>query len=648
MSAESYWKLIERTGEGCYYLWGPIQNALLLELANNNTEIIYNLCIRGPLVNNRRMPVARQDMLLRVLMIAGQENPQYRDFVSELLWKVIRTRPSRESSVTNYNVVEAKKVVAKAAGQLQMESVLVELLQDKSEDVRQTAVWSTIYLWRKEKSAGFSILKELGDPQKISQWIVPSLRRLQSCFELSLSILFEDYVNPKTTEALQTIWADLVQKLFWYQKVNGHGTALTSGRVAKISRTAILTLALRIAVRLGMNLARNLEEDRKALLDIRELEEFFHSSATIKDPFQTLVPYINPNAGNLTNPEAMDALKKMVANRDILSAHLLLTILPVHLKVYPEQTLDIVEELFEEAMAFEELEQGKPGLPAMATLINVLSSPSVRKRGDTREINTTVLELQEKLIVQYQKRHYSICQGRTGLRFIYSGLSSYTQFPKRKYGQVNKMVLDIFIEGAQNKIDGSYDIRKIYNYIANVAVPGHPEYRHIGAILESLEPVFKLAIDDQVSSEELNKAQSRFKEYGLDKADEFVQKEKDMGRKVKEMVVFQEYLVDSLARIQVYDSEKVDDFMDEARLPSQFQERVRNKSSEEELASSLTTGGVMFVRDMIVFRPESQLSKMLIRWFEEALDCRNLADWLRSAAVLILNALCQDELFKLS
>jgi hypothetical protein len=207
--------------------------------------------------------------------------------------------------------------------------------------------------------------------------------------------------------------------------------------------------------------------------------------------------------------------------------------------------------------------------------------------------------------------------------------------------------LDAFVERARNKYDGSYDPKKIRDYVVNVAVPGHPDYRDIGAILESLVPVLAIAFDEKEKEEDLAKAQARFERYGTAKVERFMTKEKHVSRKAKELVVFQEYLVDALARIDVYAEEEVGVFMDEQGLPSEFKDRVRNKSSEEELATAVIGHGIFFVRDEILLDPGGPLAKIFMDWFLLAPKCKSLADWISRALMMILNALSGNELFEL-
>ena len=636
MSAEAYWKLIERTGEGCYFLWGPIRNALLMEFTEGNVDLIASICTDGPLTKDRRMPVARKDMLIQVLTIAGQER---RDEVCAFSRQVIKPRPRWQQPVEPRSLVEAKKVVAQVAGQLHLSDILKQLILDRDEDVRRTAVRSTFYLWKEEKSSSrqkeelssIRILKELGDPKAVSHWVIPSRRQLQSCFELTLSILFEDYADPETTAILQAIWAGILGKLLWQQTSHDGGGQSFSSRAVRLARSS----ALRMAVSLVIRLARNLEEERMSVYDVRELERFFQSSREVKERFRRLVPYIHPSTGSLE--DIISDLKLVVKGRDVLSSYLLLLVLGAHIHVRPKDTAAVIKELFEGVIGV------KPALPSIPMLIIALSNTCDGKDAD--EIDTQILQLEEDCIVRYQERHDSISYGQTGVRFVYSGLSSYPQYPYKKYGKVNESVLNAFVDNA--KIGSGYDHRKIHNYMVNVAVPGHPDYRDIGAILESLEPILRIAFDDRVSLEELNRAQARFKVYGPDKVDDFMKKEKDFKRKIREVVVFQEYLIDALARIQVYAPGKVDHFMDMQSIPSELQERVRNKSSEEEMASAVMGRGVFFVRDAILLQPDSQLSQIFIRWFEQAPDCSSFAEWISAGIKMVLNTLCNDDLFQL-
>ena len=602
MSAEAYLKLIERTNEGCYFLWGPIRNALLMELAQGNTELIAEICTGGSLNRERRMPVERKDMLIQVLTMAVQgqgekDREKHRARIHNLLEQIVEPGFRRQQMLGPRSFVETKKLAAQVAGQLQFSDILKPLMLDRDEDVRRTAVRSTFYLWKEDKALGLQILRELGDPDKVSHWLVPSIRRLHSCFELTLSILFEDYGEPMTTDHLHKIWAGVFGRILLQQGHRNEGRQPSSPRVVRLARSFVLRQVVNLAIRL----ARYLEKERLSVYDIREVELFFESSSgmdEVKQSFRRLVPYMDFRAGDLEDVKS--DLERLTLSRDVLSCYLLATILGAHVSVRPKRTAAIIEELFEEAVRVE------PGLPSIPMLIIALSSASDGK--DKDEIDAEILELEEKIITQYQVRHDSISQGRgrRRARFAYSGLSSYPQYPYKKYGRVNPSVLNVFIENART--DGGYDRRKIHNYILNVTVPGHPQYRDLEANLASLEPILEIADSDQE---------------------------------------LQQDLIGSLARIRVYDSNVVDYFMNEQGISREVQEKVRNKCSEEEMASAVIGRGIFFIRDAILLQPEGELAQMFIRWLEQAPDCGSFTEWGDSLIKIVLNALCDDELFRL-
>lgn len=353
-------------------------------------------------------------------------------------------------------------------------------------------------------------------------------------------------------------------------------------------------MVLRLGTKLAVLMAKSLEEERMSVYDLREIELFFRSDAEIRETFRRLVPYIRSDAGDLD--AVRDDLKRLASSRDVLCCYLLVLILCSHVLSRPDRTKAIIREIFEDVI------EVRPGLPSIPMLIIALSNESDGRDGD--EIDPDTLELEEEIIVRYQRQHDSTSVGRTGVRFIYSGLSSYPQYLYRKYGEVNRGVLHAFIDNARTE-DGSYDRKIIYNYMVNVAVPGHPQYRDIGAILSCMEPVLRIAIPDD----------------GL-----------------------QEDLVDALARIRVYAPDKVDQFMDQQGVDGAIQDRVRNRSSEGEMASAVIGRGIFFVRDSILLEPDGPLAQIFLAWFERAPNCRDLAEWVDVLIRMVLNALSRAEL----
>jgi hypothetical protein len=157
-------------------------------------------------------------------------------------------------------------------------------------------------------------------------------------------------------------------------------------------------------------------------------------------------------------------------SRDLLSYYLLQMVLVAHILVDSDSTVALINALFDKVVDV---------APANFAIPALLLSMSSACDGLTKdELDAGFIANQQRLILEYQKRHSSTCEGKTGVKFYYSALSSYPQYPYRKYGHVNKTVLQVFIDNA--KVEGGYDYNKIRYYIANVAKSGHPEYRDMG------------------------------------------------------------------------------------------------------------------------------------------------------------------------
>jgi len=594
MSAEAYFDLIQRTGEGCYYLWGPIKNALLMEFMDGNSDLIFSICTQGSLTKDGAIPIERKDMLIQVLTNASYEKETE---VKELLWQIARLQPKWFERKKSHATTEAKCLAAEVAGTLQMSDILKYLMLDKNEDVRRQAVRSIFYLWRAEKSSNkpkedflsLKVLKDLGDSKTISRWVIPSKRQLQSCFEFSLSLLLEDYHDQEITTLLKDIWAGILEKLLW------HRAGRASHQISKVVRSVLLRVTVSLMIRLAISLEK---KERMEPYDLKEMTLFFKSSdSKYKAKVRKLSDYLNPNAGCLE--DVKDDLRCLSTSRDLLSFYLLEMVGCAHILAYPKQTLVVIKELFEEA-----IKEKPPGLLSIPAMLIALSGASDGKSG--AEIDPDILKHQEEFIVQYQIKHNSICQGKTDVSFFYSGLSSYPQYSYRKNGRVNKEVLQVFIDNAKTGTNVEY-FQKMHHYILNVAVPGHPQYRDMSAILESLEPALEGALKD---------------------------------------VELQKDLVTSLAKIKVYAPTKVEHFMIQQGIPDEIIDRVRRKSSEEEMASAVIGTGVFFIRDAILLNPDGELSKMLIWWFKQAAECPSLSAWINLLVKRMLNGISNVELFQ--
>ncbi|HRQ38348.1 MAG TPA: hypothetical protein PLD25_10575 [Chloroflexota bacterium] len=648
MSAEVYCKLIEQTGAGCYYLWGPIQSALLIEIAEGNVDLIADITLLGGLTEEGKMPQMRQEMMVQLLCTASQEHYTR---VSDLLRQLISVNALRGQTISTQQKIEAKKVAALVAGQSGIEAILLTLLEDRNEEVRRVTVEATFYLWQKERSAGYTvgnakgiaIVRSLGNSDRISRWLLPSRRRLQSCLELSLSLLFAEYDDEQVVAFLRDTWTKIVKKLLWYETDH----QATTGRHLQLIRT----LLLKLVVNSGVLFAKSIEDNEKlSIYDIQALDGFFRSSAKTKALFSQLAPYICSTYGSITEIRA--ELMTLALSRDLMLNYLLVAILGAQIAARPAETLEIIEDIFSKVITV------KPGLPSLPMLIITLSSSFGGLDRDT--IDPRALLLQSTIIKEFQIQHDSLCEiyrksnvlerirykeTNHTLRFIYSGLSSHPQWNKEKYGSVNAHgILDVFID---NMRDGHYyDLAKIHRYVVNVTAPRHKKYRdHNNAILDSLDPIFKLWLMGEIDPKEIIKAVTLFQEYGLKNGHGFFEKEQSISRETKEYVVIEEELIRSLAKIKNYASDEVEDYMVNRQLKAEFKRRVSNRSEEEALASAVRGNGIIFVRDEVLLKPDGLLNKLFVDWFRQAPYCKSITQWISIAFMSAINALCDEPLF---
>ncbi|MBX3059072.1 MAG: hypothetical protein KF770_21600 [Anaerolineae bacterium] len=650
MSAEVYCKLIEQTGAGCYYLWGPIQSALLMEIAEGNADLIADITLMGNLTEEGKMPQMRQEMMVQLLCIASQE---FFPFVSGLLRQLITDSAKKGQNISPQQRIEAKKVAAQVAGQSGIETILLTLLEDRNEEVRRTAVEATFYLWQKERSTGnalentksIAILQSLGNPDQISRWVLPSRRRLQSCLELSLSFLFEEYDNEQIVTFLRDTWTEIVKKLLWYKtdhlRETGHHSQF------------VRTLLLKLVVNSGVLFAKSIEDKEKlSIYDIQAINSFFRSSTETKELFSQLAPYICSTHGSIT--EIHSELMMLALSRDLMLNYLLIAILGAQIAARPAETLEIIEEIFSRVITV------SPGLPSIPMLIITLSSSFGGLDKDT--IDPKALLLQSKIIKEFQIQHDSLCEihrksnflerirykdANQTLQFIYSGLSSHPQWNKEKYGSVNANgILDTFID---NMRDGRYyDLAKIHRYIVNVTAPRHKKYRdHNNAVLDSLDPIFKIWLASGIDPKEAIKAVTLFQEYKSNNRQGFLEKEQSISREAKEYVVIEDELIWSLAKIKNYASDEVEDYMVSRQLKAEFKKRVANRADEEALASAIRGNGIIFVRDEVLLKPEGVLNKLFVEWFHQAPHCKSIAQWISIAFMSATNTLCSEPLFSI-
>jgi hypothetical protein len=631
MSAEAYWILIDRTAKGCYYLWGPIQTALLLELENEKgregRDLLIDICTKGPLINPAYlsdsveaelywtepsnqysvMPKNRQDMLFQVLTTAGAERSEQ---IHGLLHEIVGQAPQSEKKPLYFEYREAKKIAADVSGWLQYPDLLYTLMSDRDEHIRKYAIRSTFYMWREENAIweqnkppdemiSIQLLKEISRlPSTLVGWFAPRVRmRLQSAFSLTLALLFENYKDSRMTSVLLSLWGDVVRKILWLTPENAPYRALQE-RIKIYFRSGIINLLTRWAV----SFVKTLGGDRGAIYDVSEFELFFQADKRLKDTFSRVVPHIDYRTRGIN--EIVDDLKTLALSRDMLCGYLVLAVLSSYMYQYPKEGLAVIQEIMDDVFSV------SPALPAAGLMLIVLSAASNGLPKD--EIDTQILEFEKNAIMRYQAEHGAISVGQNEkVWFGYSGMTSFPRYLYRKYGVVDPELIDFFIQDARD--NGSYSYAKLYQYVMNVASSNHPNYRDTNAMLECLVPVFNIMLDKDLDDQPL-----------------------------KEKITAD--LVNRLALLRASSKNEIDYFMDDHSLPNEFKNMVRNKCNEEKMSAVLMRGGMFFVGDLILRRPETWLGQLLPRWFEQATDCKDVVEWVGFLIKVIVNELCNEKL----
>lgn len=614
MLAEQYNQLICKVGQKCYYLWGPIYNALLIELVDHkNDQLIRDLILYTPSDMTEEDLLLKRDLINNVLINAFYSN---HETVHNILLELSKYISINKNNYNRKAITEAKKIVADVASQQCLTDLLIQQMDDSDEESRRYAVRSAFFLWQREKQiegietnhvSGWKIFEDLGSVAHISQWIFPSRFRLKSCYELSLSVLFEDYANQEVTNHLRIVWSEIVNKLMMAD------TRLENKYLQKVIpyfRTSILRFVTNIA----LGIVKDMDKDKMSVVSTDEFKQFFKLSREEKDYFRDMCSYIDPRDKEFNNSKTQ--LLKLAKTRDVLYSYLYLVLLETRFLMESNLGIDFVVEIVNEIIKTE------PALPAIPMSIIYLSNFSDGK--EAGEIDEEILNAEGLIIKNYHNLHRSICEGITGRRFLYSGMSSYPQYLKKKHGKVDEDLLSFFVEKMKAPINkNAYDYDLIRSYIINVVVPGHPKYRDLRAILECLSPIVEIARDPETI-------------LLIDGNDVDHTKSKEM--------LFSD-LSRALASIQVYSPELVENFMNEEHLPEDFIDQVKRKSSEEIMASAVIGRAVFFIRDVVLGNPSGTLFQLFKKWFRSAPDYPNLAEWVSYLIALTLNELSGKALF---
>lgn len=569
-TTKAYFNIIDNINDGCHYLWGPIHNALLLEFIAGKQTLILDLLFNLEDTDDFQILVIRRDILLQVLLSASRENLSLtKHFLDEVL------EFTKESKQHNKSI-GALMIVARMAGELQLTDILLQLVFHKSSRVRRTAVSTVASMYTEDSASVLQIIDTL-QSKIVGKFGSVNRNALQSCLEISLSVLFSDFNDLDLYNNLGQSWAKVINKLtnIWW--------------IAGIDRFIFKTIFLKLIVHFVLlKLLNDFNERVISNFDIREIKAFFDSPAIVKERFKKVLPYIHFDYGSLASIKS--ELQAIVRDRDMLSSYLMLIILVIRLNQNPEETSLFIKDLFDEGMEI------SPPTISVNMLITAMSSQFAGQSGT--EINSKLLAIEKEMIQTYHEKYLSIGKGNLNTEYVYSGMSSYIQLAYLVHSTIDTDLIDTFVDPARK--ESGFDDNLIRNYLANII---QPEALNVWPILECLSPIMSIL----ASSEEQNGA------------------------------TLKEDFINALARLHTYDAEKVHLFLDMSQTPQDTIQVIVNRSTPEEVVSAIIGNGILFVRAMILSKSHNRFLTLLEDWFDKATTLKNMNQWLSYGINLLID-----------
>jgi hypothetical protein len=189
MLVQAYAAMIDRTQEKCYFMWDALKDALILELKEGKQDLVVQLC------NLSDTTPAKREILIEALTEFGEAWP---DQAHKILGRLIQEG----------HHIDAALVSIEVAYNWRKFDVLQQMAQHKDGAVRKAAAQFIYYVWEEDPDRALGILSSLA--AQVRRTLIPNLRVLDSCANISILILLQGYKDWDSVEAVRKAWTDIL------------------------------------------------------------------------------------------------------------------------------------------------------------------------------------------------------------------------------------------------------------------------------------------------------------------------------------------------------------------------------------------------------------------------------------------------------
>jgi hypothetical protein len=222
-------------------------------------------------------------------------------------------------------------------------------------DTRAAAVTHTYFVWQRDQTLGFSVLKHLAD--NVMHAVVPDLPALESFIGLSLAIFFDHAQDAAIVGRLQILWQEVLSKIL--------GIDARSGKVGTAARNILRQRMFSFATSYLFRILKQLPDYNP--INYGDLQAFFTVSPAEKALYRRLVSYLELDRF-IPAEEMMPDLLAVLPRRSLFIEMVFTLVVNGRMARYPDETLPIVIKLLEKA------EQDPVRSPYLGSLTQSLQS----------------------------------------------------------------------------------------------------------------------------------------------------------------------------------------------------------------------------------------------------------------------------------
>ena len=556
------------------FLWGSIQQALLMELEAYQQDLFIELCLG----RNTSLMQTERNLYIDVMTKYGAIS------IKEARILIKRLMSKHHNSGIPLILIEV-------AYNLEEYYVIEKMAAHKLSTVRETNARFIHYTWRRSPKHAFAILTK--SAYRFRKQFIPNLRLLHTCILSSITIINEGYSDPITVEHIRKVWVNILNKILFLKL----DRIPFFGRVIMLCRGLIFDF---LSYTLWKSILAPLLTNADFYdYDAKDYELFFERASQDKQRIVKLIRTINSDVSELQN--AKDDFIFALTSNDVIPFLLVYLILGAHGIRYDEPItspktnpiIPFVKELLE---YFLEDSRGQFSVPF---LLMILSGMGRSYRADS--VDDAFLRIFEDNLLKHYRINNCSSSNNRGHGSHDTGFGFYIQVYSLKDENINSRFLsEILMDAIQNRNVSFLTrfLREIKNVSANrKAIPFLNTIRlvldHMNGTLDAeLRSVLENNLIKTLSTIQISYP--------------------------RDVMKFVENLGNS------FSAERI-------------RQNVLVRTEREELGGILTGRFSWFVRDAILENNNQFLLERLIWWVEKAAEVNNITSWFGLLAKMMVN-----------